>query len=97
MPSIYDPNPNSGNGAPDSPGDHDQHQPNPEGDLSAPSGSPATEVPTPDPDAEPPTHALLQNFDLPRDKLLESFYYNDDWGIDPAFVPDFDPFAMTEL
>ena len=65
-------------------------------------GSFTGKTPTPEPEVEPPTQALVGNFCLTHDKLLESSgfaydkhlegcYYND-----LALDPDFDPFSLVE-
>lgn len=64
---------------------------------SIPTPGSVGEVLTPKSEAEPPTQALAKSSDLTYDELLESFYNNNDWGIDPTFNSDFDPFSLMGL
>jgi hypothetical protein len=65
-------------------------------EVSAPTpGSLTDRTPTPEPEVEPPTQALVGNLCLTYDKLLERCYYNDNWEL--ALDPDFDPSSMVEL
>jgi hypothetical protein len=61
------------------------------------SGSSIAEAPAPGSEAEPPTQALVESSDLSYDKLLEGYYNNNGWELDPVFNQDFNPFPMMGL